>query len=151
MNIENIFYDLKTEIKDFLPKRFLLALKSLKKEKSVRVSRADKGGKIVIVDKADYHKKMKNMLDDTSVYEKLIKNPLSRMQSEFNKGLTEICKKYDDSDQLKMFNSRLPSLPYMYGLPKIHKQSCPYRPIISMLTLHHTNLQSGCLNSYQNH
>ncbi len=74
---------------------------------------------------------MKNMLDDTSVYEKLIKNPLSRMQSEFNKGLTEICKKYDDSDQLKMFNSRLPSLPYMYGLLKIHKQSCPYRPIIS--------------------
>ena len=59
MNIENIFYDLKTKIKDFLPKRFLLALKSLKNEKSVRVSKADKGGKIVIVDKDDYHKNEK--------------------------------------------------------------------------------------------
>ena len=61
MNIENIFYDLKTEMKDFLPKRFLLALKSLKNEKSIRISKADKGGKIVIVDKKDYDRKIKNV------------------------------------------------------------------------------------------
>ena len=86
----------------------------------------------MIVDKTEYDDKMKNLLDDTSVYQKLNKNPLSRMQSDFNKGLSEICKKFEGSkDQLKMFNSRLPSLPYMYGLPKIHKESCPYRPIIS--------------------
>ena len=132
MNIENIFYDFRTEIKDFLPKRFLLALRSLKKEKSIRISKADKGGKIVIVDKNEYENKMKELLNNEIVYRKLNKNPLTKMQSEFNKGLAEICKKFEGSrDQLKKFNSRLPSLPYMYGLPKIHKENCPYRPIIS--------------------
>ena len=110
----------------------MLALKSLKNEKSIRISKADKGGKIVIVDKNDYDQKMKMLLDDPPVYKKLAENPLSNMQTEFNKGLTEICKKYDNvKDHLKSFNSRLPSLPYMYGLPKIHKENVPYRPIIS--------------------
>ena len=132
MNIENIFYDLKNEINDFLPKRFLIGLKSLQKEKSFRISKADKGGKIVIVDKIDYDNEMKTLLDDTLVYQKLKINPLHKMQTEFNKGLSEICKKYDTfKEKLTQFNSRLPSLPYMYGLPKIHKENVPYRPIIS--------------------
>ena len=33
------------------------------------------------------------LLDDPPVYKKLAENPLSNMQTEFNKGLTEICKK----------------------------------------------------------
>ena len=132
MNIENIFYDLKNEMKDFLPKRFLTALKNLQKEKSIRVSKADKGGKIVIVNKSDCIEKMEKMLDDTSVYKKVAKNPLEKMQTEFNRELNKICEKFDDTkDVLKKFNSRLPSLPYMYGLPKIHKENIPYRPIIS--------------------
>ena len=33
MNLENIFYDLKNEVKEFLPKRFFIALKELKNKK----------------------------------------------------------------------------------------------------------------------
>ena len=32
---------------------------------------------------------------------------------------------------LKRFVSRLPSLPYIYGLPKVHKAQMPLRPIVS--------------------
>ena len=74
---------------------------------------------------------MNTLLSDLSVYKPLKKNPLGRMQSEFNKGLKIIYENYDKKDSLKCFTSRLPSLPYMYGLPKIHKENCPYRPIIS--------------------
>ena len=131
MNLENIFYDLKNEIKDFLPKRFITALKDLKSEKSIRICKADKGGKIVIVDKSSYREKIRTLLSDTCVYKVLKKNPLGKMQTEFNKGLKIIFEKYDKKDCIKKFTSRLPSLPYMYGLPKIHKENCPYRPIIS--------------------
>ena len=99
---------------------------------------------------------MKMLLDDPPVYKKLAENPLSDMQTEFNKGLTEICKKYDNvKDRLKSFNSRLPSLPYMYGLPKIHKENVPYRPIISNVNSPSViNLQNGyqnnCLNPLVN-
>ena len=34
-------------------------------------------------------------------------------------------------DLILSFKSFLPSLPYAYGLPKIHKPNCPVRPIIS--------------------
>ena len=131
MNLENIFYDLKNDIRDFLPKRFFTAIKDLKSEKSIRICKADKGGKVVIVDKNDYREKMKALLSDTCVYKVLKKNPLGKMQTEFNRGLKMIFEKYDKKDFLKKFKSRLPSLPYMYGLPKIHKENCPYRPIIS--------------------
>ena len=47
----------------------------------------------MVVDKNDYDRKMKMLLDDPPVYKKLAENPLSNMQTEFNKGLTEICKK----------------------------------------------------------
>ena len=52
------------------------------------------------------------------------------MQSSFNKKLKELADKYS-LDFLNSFNSRLPSLPYMYGLPKVHKENVPLRPIIS--------------------
>ena len=132
MNIENIFYDLKSGAKDFLPKRFSLALKTLKNNKTIRISKADKGGKIVVVDKTDYDDKMLDLLNDKTVYKKLNKNPLHKFQTEFNKDLKNISNKYSAfKDTLMSFKSRLPSLPYMYGLPKIHKENIPYRPIIS--------------------
>ena len=52
------------------------------------------------------------------------------MQQDFNKGLKLIMNKYS-IDQLKIYLSRLPSMPYLYGLPKIHKKDVPLRPIVS--------------------
>ena len=54
------------------------------------------------------------------------------MQSSFNSGLADLAKRFPDSkDFILRFKSFLPSLPYAYGLPKIHKTNCPLRPIIS--------------------
>jgi len=49
MNLDNIFSSLKKKIQNFLPKRYMKALYELKKNKKVRVCRADKGGKIVVI------------------------------------------------------------------------------------------------------
>jgi len=54
------------------------------------------------------------------------------MQKSFNDGLREIIKKYPQhKSHLSKYFVRLSSLPYAYGLPKIHKPNNPLRPIIS--------------------
>ena len=112
-----------------IPSRFVKALSSLKRDSSIIVTKADKGGKIVIMDRVDYNTKMENLLNDPNTYLQLRSNPLSRIQSTFNSRLKEITK--DVIFDCKRFIRRLPSLPYMYGLPKIHKPNVPLRPIIS--------------------
>ena len=54
------------------------------------------------------------------------------MQSNFNSGLNKLARSYPAfKDFIGSFKSTLPTLPYAYGLPKIHKPNCPLRPIIS--------------------
>ena len=72
------------------------------------------------------------------------RSPLSSLQNSFNKGLNAIIKTYKTTNSdtgtssrndcikfLSSFKSKLPSLPYLYGLPKVHKKNIPMRPIIS--------------------
>ena len=129
MNLDSIFDGLKTDLFEFLPSRFIVALNGLKKEKDLRICRADKGGKIVVMDENAYKSQMSNLLSDTNTYCLLKSNPLSSMQSSYNRGLKKIQEKFNVD--LSGFKSTLPSLPYIYGLPKIHKKDVPLRPIIS--------------------
>ena len=131
MNLDQIFHNLKNDFSDFFPKRYSIALNDLKKEKSIKICKADKGAKIVVMDTCDYNSKVVDLLTDNKVYKKIRKNPLSRMQSEFNRGLKLIGQKYDSPNLKKVFSCKLPSLPYIYGLPKIHKPETPLRPIVS--------------------
>ena len=130
MNLDQIFNSLKNDYNNYIPKRYRLALKELKRDESIRIGKADKGTKMVIMDQDQYVSKINNLLNDKNVYKIVEKSPLTMMQQEFNKGLKLIIKKYD-IDQLKIYTSRLPSLPYLYGQPKIHKKDVPLRPIVS--------------------
>ena len=56
-------------------------------------------------------------------------NPLKRKSSEFNKSFRSILSEYPDL--VSRFKCINPSLPYVYGLPKTHKQGILLRPIIS--------------------
>ncbi|KAL7296555.1 hypothetical protein TKK_0009987 [Trichogramma kaykai] len=76
---------------------------------------------------------MNVMLSDRSTYKKIAKNPLVRLQS----GVFEILQYYNDNDFLsyKYHKNNLTQantiLAKCYGLPKIHKPSLSFRPIIS--------------------
>lgn len=75
---------------------------------------------------------MNSLLSDTTTYKPIKSNPLPKMQSAFNSGLSKIGIKYpDDKEFVTKFKSFLPGLPYAYGLPKVHKPGAPLRPIIS--------------------
>ena len=114
---------------DNITNRFRKNLGSLKKDQSIIVTKANRDGKVVLMDREVYHDKMLDLISDRETYKPLISNPLSRIQSTFNKGLKEITRDIDFD--VNRFISRLPRLPYMYGLPKIHKPNIPLRSIIS--------------------
>ena len=114
---------------NFLPTRFRKALISLKMNKDVIITRADKGNKVVILDQTEYFAKLNDVLSDSNTYCKVAANPLKTWQRSYNKKLKEILCNFPDL--CKRFSAYLPSLPYMYGLPKIHKPGNPRRPIVS--------------------
>ena len=125
-----ILNDIVSSLKNnFLPSRFRSALVSLKRNKDIIITKADKGNKVVLMDKTDYVAKLNDILSDNNTYCKLVKDPLKPWQRSYNKKLKEILSNFPDL--CKKFTSYLPSLPYMYGLPKIHKPGNPLRPIVS--------------------
>ena len=112
-----------------LPTRLMSALRNLKRNKDIVITKADKGNKVVILNRDEYEEKLSGVLSDESVYCKLNKNPLKIWQAEYNRNLKSI---FANMPSLfNRFKSYLPSLPYMYALPKIHKADVPLRPIIA--------------------
>ena len=73
-----------------LPKRLQIAIYNLKKNKNLIITKADKGGKAVIMNKEDYIDKMNSLLNDNNVYEKVLSDPLAKWQRNFNKELGKI-------------------------------------------------------------
>ena len=101
------------------------------KTKELIICKADKGGKVVLLDKNTYIDKMNNLLQDQDTYLEINNDPLKNSQRNFNKKLKDILKDYPDLEN--RFKSYLPTLPRMYGLPKIHKENTPLRPIVSTI------------------
>ncbi|XP_011864941.1 PREDICTED: uncharacterized protein LOC105560403, partial [Vollenhovia emeryi] len=83
-----------------------LALRSLRQNDDILILPADKGNATVVMDKRDYHT---NVEKKTSLVKKANLPPLTT-------------KYLAPSDS---------SAPRLYGLPKIHKESVPLRPIVS--------------------
>ena len=130
--VDNIFSDNISS----LPLRHRSALKSLKDNKDIKVLKADKGGSTVIMDLCDYNIKAYRLLGDTDTYIKLPNLPtVTSVQSEFNRQVTKIANSLRDNEQkniiLSKISKKVPSLPYFYGIPKVHKRGCPLRPIVA--------------------
>ena len=109
------------------PARYQNALNSLKKNKNIIIRRADKGAGIVLLNYIDYISKAENMLNDASTYEKLNNNPLNSQSYYFKNHARKLL----PTEIYKQMIVNNPSLPYFYGIPKLHKPNVPLRPIIS--------------------
>ena len=72
---------------------------------------------------------MEDLLSDDFTYRKLNRCPLRSEKENFHRELRGIL--LPDQDLVKSFSTLTPSLPYMYGLVKTHKDGFPMRPIVS--------------------
>ena len=112
-----------------VPKRFLEVYKSLKNNRDLHITKADKSNALVILDKQEYDGKIYGLLDDSDTYGILTSDPSERVIKNFNNKMKNIMR--SKQDLVKQCSTISPSLPYLYGLVKTHKPGNPIRPIIS--------------------
>ena len=114
------------------------AIKSLRNNKDILITKPDKGSGVVILNQKDYITKMGDVLNDNSKFEKLGDveqfDKTARLEQKLQKRLLELVNKKQLArgiyDRIRPTGSQRPR---MYGLPKTHKQSIPLRPILSMV------------------
>ena len=108
--------------------------KFLIKNNDIIITNSDKGNVTVAINKTDYNNKMHTMLQDKSTYKILKRDPTSKFQQKNNEIVEKLHK--DEIITLKeKFNliQRAATAPRIYGLPKIHKNNMPLRPICSSI------------------
>ena len=94
--------------------------------------RADKSNKTVIMEKDEYYKKMSDLLNDSNTYKKVAHDLTKQIQNKINGLINNMFrKKYIDKKTKNLLNCHNGQSPYIYGLPKLHKNNIPLRPIVS--------------------
>ena len=110
-----------------------LSLRELASNPNIVIKPADKGGKIVILDRDAYIREAVRQLSDSKVYTKLMHNPMQELFSEISTFITYLRGKnlIDNNTFTFLHPSTHSRTPVFYMLPKIHKENVPGRPIIS--------------------
>ena len=109
------------------------ALRNLRIDNDIVIVPADKGRATVILDKSDYTRKMMQILEDDK-YTTLKRDPTVKTENRIVKTLKRLCSEgHLDEKMCDLLTPRYSSPPQMYGLPKVHKEGTPMRPIVSAI------------------
>lgn len=108
--------------------------KFLNANKDTLIMSADKGGKTVAMNADTYKVKMGNILGDLCTYKRLRKDPTSGLQEKNNLIVEKLFNnKFIDNWTKNRLVNKTCMAPRIYGLPKIHKDGNPLRPICSSI------------------
>ena len=105
------------------------ALRALRNDQEVTILPADKGNATVLMSTEDYRRKITDILQDQA-YRKLPRDPTDAIT---RKTLTLIKNSGLSEDVTRGLRPPAPAPPRLYGLPKIHKENVPLRPIVSAI------------------
>ena len=107
-------------------------MKKLSHDSSLVICKPDKGNGVVVMNKTDYVHKMKQILNDQSKFKQVSDNNCLKQLSRFQNFLARL-KRVGAIDLMtyKRIRPVSTSVPTLYGLPKIHKENNPLRPILS--------------------
>jgi hypothetical protein len=119
-------------------------LKNLASDRSIYVTRPDKGNGVVILNHNDYITKVHDIIHDCSKFHKIDieENKLVvKLEDKLNNVLRSLKSSGSITENFynncRISGSRLGGL---YGLPKVHKHNCPVRPILSACNTHNFKL-----------
>nr|VZI12015.1 unnamed protein product [Spirometra erinaceieuropaei] len=109
------------------------SLRELKADKDLVIVPANKGRATVVLDRTDYLQKAKGLLEDRQFYVPCATNPLKTLTREINATLLDL----ENSGAITPTDRRMArpqdtALARFYGLPKVHKDGAPLRPIVSL-------------------
>ncbi|BHF79602.1 hypothetical protein SprV_0702272300 [Sparganum proliferum] len=119
--------------RDVLSKVERDALKELRADNDLVIVPADKGRSTVVLDRADYNRRAKSLLEDRQSYVPCESNPMKTLTREINATLLAM----ENSGAISPIDRRMAraqetALARFYGLPKVHKEGAPLRPIVSL-------------------
>ena len=110
------------------------ALRDLRNDNSIVILPADKGNATVVMDRSTYSDKMNALLKDEGTYLCISRNPTTRVEKQVSEALRSLHQKNVITDSTyKRLNPQYSYPPQMYGLPKIHKEDIPMRPIVAAI------------------
>uniref|UniRef100_K7G6Y6 Reverse transcriptase domain-containing protein n=1 Tax=Pelodiscus sinensis TaxID=13735 RepID=K7G6Y6_PELSI len=116
------------------------AIQSLKNNLDIVIKPADKGGAVVIMNKADYNQEATRQLSNTTFYKPLPSDPTLDYQKKLHCLLKSLPTATREQILTESPSDPRPGLFYL--LPKIHKPGHPGRPIISGIGTLTTGLSS---------
>ena len=123
----------KTKPQSNLSRQEWLGLQDIKKDQSIMVLAADKGRATVLLDRADYVNKANTLLQDSNTYSQLKKDPTDKIKRKVIETLSQIRNSGNMSNDTYFNLYPQLRIPKFYGLPKIHKEGTPLRPIVDSI------------------
>ncbi|CAF1424651.1 unnamed protein product [Adineta steineri] len=109
-------------------------LKKLKEDPLIILTRPDKGRGAVLMNKDDYLLKMYEIINDSSKFQCLPKDPTISREQSLITFLNKLRDEKSITEQFHKMASPKGSNPgLLYGLPKVHKTNIPLRPVLSAL------------------
>ena len=108
------------------------ALEDLRKDKTIVITKPDKSNGIVVLSRDRYVAKMEKLLADENTFQRLPADPTKSREESLNRYLLKL-KNQNAITKATYDHIRARGSQYgvLYGLPKVHKQGCPLRPIIA--------------------
>ncbi|XP_058820994.1 uncharacterized protein LOC131683172 [Topomyia yanbarensis] len=141
----------RTKENDWIHRDIMKSKNFLRENPNLYVTKADKGNKTVLISATEYHQKMTAMVNDTSTYKERKDNPSKRVLKKLNTIVKQwwLNKHIDTATKykLKVYHCNPPRV---YGLPKIHKEGRPLRPVVSTIgsaTYRMAQYLAGILNN----
>ena len=131
---ESLQHQARTELQqiDRQHRKHLQSIRELAKDRSIMITRPDKGRGVVIMDRSDYVSKMQTILQDPSTFTPLDHDPTIANENRVTRLLLRLKKEryitQADYNLARPIGSRAARL---YGLPKLHKPNHPLRPVMS--------------------
>ena len=110
-------------------------LKKLSQDKSIYVTKPDKGCGVVILNRGDYEQKVYSVINDPDKFEEIHldeKKLLIKLEDKLNNTLRSLKTKGNITESF--YNECFTSgsqLGKLYGLPKVHKSNCLVCPIVA--------------------
>lgn len=133
-NIVTNFINKDVHLNNHFNQTYKKTAKFLKEHPELMVTRADKGNVTVLLTPEQYNTSVEEILSDTNYYSPLQRDPTSTIQQKSNVLITNL-KKDNHLDDLiaKKHMVYNPMAPRFYALPKIHKPTLSFRPIVSSI------------------
>ena len=121
-----------------LDKEHFKTIDALRNNKDIVITRPDKGQGVVIMKRTDYTKKMLSILQDASKFKLLgdcaTEDHTLRAERSLQNLLRDLTKTGEVSEATyQKIRPTGSSRPRMYGVPKVHKEGAPLRPILAMV------------------